>query len=329
MSIITIDTLQEKIRVLTETLWNNKINRKSINRWLSNFTSDEEKLHALFLLSQFMYYGAQQIRELVKVLYRDHYKYNKVEAIRLLNNNTSNSSFIKNEYNIVLEETRFIGIGNSAESGAHLLYYFRQENKLPKSLFISAEQIIDKSDPNNQKLFLPDVKNYVFIDDFCGSGSQAIEYSNTIIPLIKAIDNSISVEYIVIFCTKQGAKNLSDYAEFDNVEFIYELDESFKCFSDYSRYFSGDLPNNINKGFAETFCIRYGEQLINSIATRGGFTSPELEEYVEQHKLGFGNCQLLIGFEHNTPDNTLPVIWYNEEDLAWYPIFPRYNKIYG
>jgi hypothetical protein len=44
--------------------------------------------------------------------------------------------------------------------------------------------------------------------------------------------------------------------------------------------------------------------------------------------LGFGDCQLLLSMHHNTPDNTLPIIWFDEDEALWTPIFKRYNKIY-
>ena len=55
----------------------------------------------------------------------------------------------------------------------------------------------------------------------------------------------------------------------------------------------------------------------------------EQEEALEKSKgnsLGFKDCQLLLGFNHNTPDNTLPIFWYDEKNYNWYPIFKRYKK---
>ena len=37
--------------------------------------------------------------------------------------------------------------------------------------------------------------------------------------------------------------------------------------------------------------------------------------------LGFDDGQLLIGFSHNIPDNTVPIIWSTENE--WNGIFPR------
>ena len=66
------------------------------------------------------------------------------------------------------------------------------------------------------------------------------------------------------------------------------------------------------KGRARDLCLRCGEQLVPS------------------HPLGYRDGQLLLGFSHNTPDNTLPVFWYEERDGPnWRPMFRRYPKGYG
>jgi len=37
--------------------------------------------------------------------------------------------------------------------------------------------------------------------------------------------------------------------------------------------------------------------------------------------------QPLIGFHHNTPNNSLPIIWFDEPGgPPWTPIFKRYSK---
>jgi hypothetical protein len=62
----------------------------------------------------------------------------------------------------------------------------------------------------------------------------------------------------------------------------------------------------------EAMCRKYGSQL--------DCTAP----------LGFSDCQLLIGFHHNTPNSTLPIIWFDEPGgPPWTPIFRRYSKYFG
>ena len=41
--------------------------------------------------------------------------------------------------------------------------------------------------------------------------------------------------------------------------------------------------------------------------------------------LGFADCSLPLVLYHNTPNNTLPVLWYSWEETV-YPLFPRVTR---
>src|SRR5258708_40104948 len=123
-----------------------------------------------------MYFGSRQMRALLKSLYRDKFKYPIVERIRRANADTLDAGLIQAQFKEALDRTRFLGVGNPSESGVHLLYYYRQENQLKKKYFINAHEIFTVSDAK-RVLRYPDVTRYVFIDDFCGSGSQGKRYS--------------------------------------------------------------------------------------------------------------------------------------------------------
>ncbi|WP_132053099.1 phosphoribosyltransferase-like protein [Pseudocnuella soli] len=322
------ESLYNRIKVLNETLWEHRIRKKNIEEWLSNFQSDEE-IHMLYLLSQFMYFGSTQMRQLLISLYRDLYKYPIIKQIRKANGNTLDSGIIEPEFKRIQLSTRFFGIGNPSESGAHLLYFFRQENNLSKRLFQNTSEIFDRK---GGTLILrdPSILYYVFIDDFCGSGSQVssdTSLSNTIQEL-KSLNPSISICYLMLFGTSKGIDNVRKAGMFDYVDAVIHLDESFSCFNPKSRYFANVVaPFNI--AIAEKICRDYGVPLIQQIIESEGGSPAEAMALAPTHALGFNNSQLLIGFHHNTPDNTLPVIWYDEDAIPWRPIFRRYNKKYG
>lgn len=312
------DELWLKIIKLSQNVWENKVKDESIARWLSNFENDEdvskcETSHALFMLSNFMFFGVKEIRELLKSIYRDKVRLPFIQEIRLNNNNTKDSILIERKFEEMLSSTRFLGMGNPSESGSHLLYFFRQENELAKELFIHTHEIlsINRDSKKNKTISLKNekVKRYIFIDDVCGSGTQAKEYSEDLLQDIKDIDEKIEVHYFTLFATSEGLKNIRDNTLFDTVDCIFELDDSFRCFSINSRYFKGveDLP--ISKEFAEEFCKKYGNQML----------------FPEEHQLGYKNGQMLMGFSHNIPDNTLPIIWGEEQQ--WKPILKRYSKL--
>jgi len=322
----TEEELFRKVKILNETTWEHRANRPSIDKWLANFNTEKDKLHALYLLSQFMYFGSFQMRELLKCLYRDLYRYPIVQAIRMSRSNTLDPLVINSEFKKAKDKTRFLGVGNPSESGTHLLYFFRQENKIGKKLFINTHEIF-KNVNGRFELADPDINHYVFIDDFCGSGSQAIEYSRSIISTIKTIDSRIKASYLMLFSTTFGQSEVIGKTLFDEVSCVVELDDSFKYFNSDSRYLKNQPPE-IDRDYLRKLCEVHGESLYRSIYSQN-IIDPHLSILADRDKLGYKDSQLLLGFYHNTPDNTLPIIWYDENLIDWFPVFRRYNKIYG
>ncbi len=280
------EELFEKIKILNETIWEHSTHKLKIENWLDNYQNDKEKLHALYLLSQFMYFGGSQMRHLLRILFEDLYKYRVVESIRLNNNDTLDNRIITEIFNKELRKTRFLGIGNPSESGPHLLYFFRQENKLPKSLFIHAHEIFDRYGSNNPTLANSDIMHYVFIDDFCGSGVQAQRYSNSIVSYLKNLCSDCQVDYLILFSTKSGKDLVTKNTKFDYVDAVFELDDSFKCFESDSRYFK-DCPDVIEKKYLEDLCKSYGEKLMYSICKLEGIPTKDLTSCAKYNSLGF------------------------------------------
>jgi hypothetical protein len=306
------DKLKNKVLIYYQTVWaEKKFNTSHYKNWLNNFVDQDgelsQKLNAMYLLSKFMYFGQDEIRELLLAIYRDKFKYSIVEKIRKDNANTLDFPFIESEFQKELENTRFVSLGNASESGGLLLYYFRQVSKL-STKFCKNESEIYHELPLPQ-IIEPSVTRYIFIDDFCGSGETALDcYS--LIESIKNINPFIEVDYFVLFGIEKGLGNVKRESNFDRVEAIYKLDSSFKCFEDRSRYFV-EANADVDKLFCKNYSSIYGTKLV--IGTP-----------IEGHPLGFDDGQLLISFSHNTPDNTLPIIWGENE---WTPSFKRFIKV--
>src|ERR1022692_692591 len=309
--------LIDKIKTLNERVWEGRAARPILNEWLDNFANDRsdqpsEKLHALFLLSNFMYFGDIELRVLLKALFRDLFRYPIIEKLRKSAGNTLEAAVLQVQFLNELARSRFMGIGNPAESGTHLLYYFRQENSLAKDLFVHTHQIFDGRLDANARLANSSVKRYVIIDDFCGSGDQAMEYSGKVIAAMRQAaersSTTIEVCYYVLFATTDGLARIRDESEFDRIAAVYELDSSYQTFAEDSRYFRTHPPS-IDRDFAYDMCRTHGEQLWPPFP------------------LGYQDGQLMIGFHHNTPDNTLPVLWFDSATPPWTPLFRRYHKM--
>src|ERR1700722_2624898 len=311
----TLEELKEKILVLNTQLWENKKTWPQIQQWLDNFTGqvstrEGEQLHALYLLSHFLYFGSREIRELLRSLFQDLVLYPILSEIRVkMANGTSLDSF-KQAVTNELQNTRFLGVGNPSESGCHLLYFFRQENQLPKDLFCETHKIFQRGTGGARSAREPTVTRYVFIDDLCGSGTQAEGYSCDLMEEINNLAPNAKTYYFPLFATFGGLDHVRRNTKFSGVDTVFELDQSYKLFARESRVLA-DLPSDLDQPTFEKMVSHYGELLCPGDG------------------LGFENGQLMLGFHHNTPDNTLPIFWYSETSgPKWTPIFRRYPKIY-
>ncbi|MEA3274821.1 MAG: hypothetical protein U9Q81_05925 [Pseudomonadota bacterium] len=310
------EVLLSKIRVLNESVWEWRVTERVLDEWIENFRanqslSDREELSLVYLVSKLIFFGDREIRELLRSMYRDLFCYPIKRSIRQSLGGALDFTLIQDRFCKELEKTRFFGVGNPSESGTHLLYFFRQENNLPKDLFESAHRIFQRTvGDNSRRLRLPQVEHYVFLDDFCASGTQAVEYSREIVEEVRNYNPNVDVSYFALFGMSDGIRHVQRATAFSNVEAVCIFDESFRVFSPDSRVFRS-LSTEIDKTWLERVCRENGEHIFPG------------------HALGYKNGQMLLGFHHNVPDNTLPVIWGNARaGQKWTPLVRRYHKIY-
>lgn len=338
MNEFEIKALYDKIETLNSILWENRALRPTIEEWLANFEDDEEKTEALFLLSNCMYFSDASIRAILKALYRDKYRTPIIQKIRDDNGGIINDVIINEEFHKKLLRTRFLGVGNPSESGVHLLYYFRQENKVPRNLFVNTDDLLSPTEPVELSEKCKDIEHVVFIDDLCGSGSQATSDTNVkrCVEKLRKLKNCPKISYLMLFGTKDGIKvvrnatiDKSGLKLFDEVEAVMELNESYQCFGKDSRYFR--KMGREYKEKCRAMSSKYGEILIDKILDKDysrKLDDKTRKELIRHRSLGYGDCQLLLALHHNTPNNTLPIIWFDEDEETWVPIFKRYNKVY-
>jgi len=312
---------QEKVKLLTNSAWKDaQINDVNIDHWLANFCGgftdqDVERAHAFHLLTQFIYLGKKEVDECLRVLFQEKLVYPFVQNRKRTTTDLSTIESALSEE--LIERTRFVGVGNPAESGTSFLYKFRKANDLPVEIFSSTYDGISLAPtitaPSNASAVLkncpPDLKHLIYLDDFCGTGEQVQKRVRPFVDSLRLVNATIRISYFLLFATRDGLDALSRSNLFDDVEAVVVFDNDYKTFSSNSHYYKNP-SSAIDKTIAEGVMRHYGEQL----------------GYYGVNSLGFSDCQLLIGFEHNTPDNSLPVFWDTNPSLPWHPIFPRSKK---
>lgn len=313
------DELNSRVRTLSHEVWEGVVDGADVSRWLDNFEGraldrELERLHALHLLANFDFFGVKEVREMLKSMYRDLFRYPIIQDARRALGGTREPAALEARFQEERASTRFLGMGNPSESGAHLLYYFRQVNGLPKSLFIHQHEILAHAPgvtPNS--VAISGLNRLVFIDDLMGSGDQAAQYSAKLLDFVRrAADESgqsLEICYFTLFA-RPDAKDRVRALPFDRVDSIHDIDDSERAFSPQSRVYAAPPPE-ITLAEARSFAEEYGASLFPG------------------HPLGWKDGQLLLGFQHNVPDNTLPIFWLNDTNVSWEPVFPRFTKVYG
>lgn len=289
---LSIERLKKIILKTSIVAWDNKVSDPSINRWLENFTGK--------------YFSSIEVEKKLALWLLAHFTFYSNNDVRILckdlfnlilhkklveNRNVKSFDEVLDE---LLNDSLFVGLGNGSESGNTILYYFRQENKLSKKCF----------EPEDGHRY----KNLIFVDDVTMSGSQACSYG-------KKFKIDAENKYVgFLIATEEAVKVISESPLGMQPIATMVLDKRDKAFSEDSFVFSDPKVKDII-GFAKEFCLEYGR-----IAVQG-------EPYMFKWPLGFADGEYLIGFEYNTPDNSLPIFWGTGN--GWIPIFKRYEKIYG
>lgn len=315
-----------KLKILSQNVWDYACEKPQINKWLKQFngqvlTENEEQKYMAYALTKFMYFSQRMVREMLISLYRDSVRASIMQNIRRSHSNTRDIRVINNLYEEDLKKTLFIGVGNPAESGAHLLYIFRQVNDLEKNLFSDLHGAFDIiADTENSSLNwklrdkFSSIKRIIFFDDFVGGGTQASRYLSKPLASIRKNYPEMEITFISLFSTSEGLTKLNEPVNFNGkASCLFELDQTYKSCSNDSRYFEHSNSWFDLEKF-KSIVEHYGQKL-----------------YAEG-PLGHSQCELLIGFSHNTPNNTLPVFWKNGKTIdnsIWHPIFARFDKNYG
>lgn len=316
-------TLIQILKDIKDTSWGiDVLDSQKIEHWLENFKGKVfdtcyERILALILAINIVYYNEDDISYLVKVAYR-----------RVLHE-------IMETQNIDVEEAIkslvFCPLGRVSESGPFLSYYFRKENNLSIDFFISDLGKLNESEQLK--------KNIVLLDDVSISGGQVVRYldrqKNRIANWDKIVRNR-NVFALFMLSTKDAQKILKQKNVYLCSPII--MDRRSKCFDPESviyRMFSENIRETIRMQ-SKYMSQRYGYELLvqqyyfngelNRLLFKEKWEPEKIREKIMKDALGYDDSEMLLAFAYNTPNNCLPIFWV--ENGQWNPLFKRFDKLY-
>lgn len=270
-----------------------------IFKWLHNFADENEVYLALVLADNIMYYTLDQIRYLWRIMLTNYVKLFLLDEIF---GDRTLPDIEKWFPDYLREKCIFSGYGRAGKSGPSMIYFFRQSQVMKNLSYMERSEFLQahpKDLSTKERVFL--------LDDFVGSGNQAKTEWFRRRKDGKSFDDictenpNLKFVYLALVGCREGKKAIETSTPM-KVILGEELDERFRCFSNISTVYSD--PNE--RAEARRVMEEKGRMLY-------------------KYPLGYDNMELAIAFFHNTPNNSLPVIWKRMLDGSWYPLFERFE----
>lgn len=292
----------QKVHFYIESKFWSKLDNDTLNKWLNNFSTLNEKYCAAKLLDRLVYYSEEDIVRLLD------YGFNELVFKRyVLNKEIENNFEVPNQELIKFRAEFFakslivplLSNKNPSESSLAMTRYLTNDLGFPE------RNILDITNLSGE--VLKNANNLVIIDDFIGSGTQIFDFWNITkmkidnieytINQIKSLYPELEIEYLCLVCTEEGFLNFHTRNTAVGLKITYceKLANKFRVFGSTSVYFEKDEVEE-NKSIIEGLCNANGINL-----------------------LGYQGLDYAVAFHHDIPDSSLPIFY--KQTVSWNPLF--------
>jgi len=290
-----IDRVARRVDCLiTLNLWD--IPKDRFEGWISQFHTGQERFFASCVLDSLIYRSKRQFVAASEALYRG-------ELARELR------AHLKSNSDVALINA----LRGRSDPGIRLVPVIKKNDPPTKSgpLVLRIIQkhfgIIDRWTiwpwEIDHALTKEHVKAIVFVDDFLGSGDQFDEFlRNQNLP---TNHTNVTWLYAPVMASHEGMEKLRPMQP-------HVLVVAAEVLQGFHKFFSADNWQLLTNGkISETDARKFYEDLLR--ARNLPFTG---------HEYGHSDMELCVGFEHSSPDNSLPILWH--QDSLWNSLFdPR------
>lgn len=254
----------------------------SILEWLNNF-NEEDKDDMLNLLLYMEYIKSDEIFDLYDSMLSDDFF----------------NGFVNNELVV------FNPIGPYEKSGTAMVYYINKVMRNKKGSIKANYVFASNASEIKKQLIMHNTykdKTLILFDDILGSGQTTIDYVQELSKTYCCIWHIFSkIVVVALVATDDSINNIK--SDFPNLKILVGMKRE-KIFSDKKLI----LNSKEERTLLRDKCYKYGDYLC--------------ENSRNIKPLGYDNSQTLITFSYGTPNNTLPIIWWSNQN--WIPLAPRY-----
>lgn len=265
------------------------VDQPTFEKWWSNFQTQEDRYIAASILDKLIYRSAEQFTELLRQPFKDE----KVLTALFPSGYQSDGHLIntlKEKENPKIFLVPVIKhLDPPTKSGPLVQRHITRALKLNKNWAAWPSQIIKKVNDN-------DCEAIVFIDDIVGTGGQFIRFIKSLGDDFQQVMSKVPVIYLCATAWSQGIEKINEKYPLITIAVGEELNSEQRFFEKEAWNFEGsDLTIDSIK---EHYC---------DLLKRLGINSPS-------YKYGYKKCAFTYGYEHGCPNNSLPLLWFDESD---------------
>ncbi len=311
---------------------------ESLALWLNQFKSkDERKIAIDFIKDRLVYISNREINRIVYTLYED---YIKSILINKVAQNTNQPNYLvtritnSTDFKVLRRQCLFLGFSDGAKTEifrranpelSHEQIYQSYElsaeraHKMQEELIEDLRKILGREPNHNEAKF----RVIFLMDDFTASGKSYIReeegtnkvkgkvvniYKQLTGDSLNIIDKEgFEINLMFYLCTKQASDHISNL-----INKIPECNIQIHPIYQFSDDIKVSDEDEIHKLCSDD--DYYDKDILEDTHTKKGGSNV---------KFGFGNCQLPIILNHNTPNNSLSLLWAYLESDKFVGLFPR------
>jgi hypothetical protein len=316
---------------------------ESLALWLQQFKTPEERITAFdFVRTRLTFISNAEINHLVSVSYPDHVK------PWLLSRAAERAGFppwaigkvaASTEFRMLERQTLFLGLSDGARidifrrSNPNLSHeQIRQSHELSKervvSLLDELKKDVSRILPKNPSADACKFRTIILIDDFSGTGLSYLRKDEG-----GALKGKVAKFFEAVTKTDNAVAQLLNPSDCHVVVMLYMATQRAKA------YLAERVPKLFyDAGIGCRVVVVY--EFPESLAVQRG-QYPDLDKIIEKYydktnedsstriggtdlKYGFSACGLPLVLSHNTPNNSIGLLWAKGPNMQ--PLFPRVTR---
>lgn len=314
---------------------------ESLAQWLSLFTPEERVTAYEFIKTQLIFISSEQIAHLVNICFPE--KINPWLLSKAAKQISVPKFHVKKivsnpAYKEIKRRSLFLGISDGAKIDQLRRSSGISNEQVFSSYYISAEKKDDFLKELNKDGYAGKFNSVYLVDDFTGSGLSYIrpedgKLTGKIIKFLNllfssnATDKEHSALPELIETTNLDFHILFYIARQESIDYLISQITKWKNDNGIQFEFSVQAVQPIgenykNEALANEPLIKMAKKYIKAEIIDRHFEKGKHNEYY----LGFDECALPLIIHHNTPNNSLPLLWWYPEDESFRGLFPRITR---